>query len=99
MAARKLRHRIKATPAQATPLNEGSSKARVREADVEVDQPVASPVLALQDGLSEAAVAEFFREEDVERLPPAATLAFAIVTCGAFWLAAGFVLSKAMQLR
>jgi hypothetical protein len=99
MAARKMRHSIESAPARATSLDQGSSQLRVRVADAELDQPVASPVRALQDGLTEAAVAEFLREDEIERLPPAATLGFAVVTCGAFWLAAGFVLSKAFQLR
>ena len=55
-------------------------------------EPVASPALALQAALSGA-----FEEVDIApRWSARRTLAFALVTCGAFWTGVGLVVVRVL---
>jgi hypothetical protein len=66
---------------------------RAAPASLQADSaPTPSPALILQQAL-EGGLAE----PEVKKWPPAATLAFILITCGAFWALVGFGVSLVLK--
>jgi hypothetical protein len=63
-------------------------------ADARAQGPAPSPALALQASLAEAFEGELV--EDGVRWSTRRTLAFALVTCGAFWMGVGLVVTRVL---
>ena len=60
--------------------------------EAKAHDPIASPALALQSALADA-----FEDYDGEpRWSARRTLAFAVVTCGAFWMGVGLVVIRVL---
>jgi hypothetical protein len=77
-----------------SPLEAPAPKLGPILADARARGPAPSPALALQATLAEAFEGEMV-EEGV-RWSARRTLAFALVTCGAFWMGVGLVVTRVL---
>ena len=73
------------------PAARTSRRSTARVADPSMDLAVPSPVHSLQQSLAD----DLQVRED--KWPPAATLAFILVTCGTFWTAVAWLVARALQ--